>query len=503
MPPNDCWSAYRGKRFLHEGILHPISLNQLNILTSNPTGQIRHENGAMQCEGQKAKEGGIIVNDVIILEEIRLLVKEETFLRRGQEVQAGSDHLNLPCNFREGGCATGEGTFVWPSSENECDLVLVKSGQGRISGDDTLIMDKDKVAVQIKEAELSSECKIKNLHATNHENLFVSRTRDVAAAAEFHAGDFDPVLQAKTAAEFGLHELAERQRQGELGVFEPVCHRLQHRQPHQLVSLGEGKFAATAGQVIHVFQCREITVQIQESRKCYEDIPLKDPAGKFLDPATGLIKSHSATKTCNSLLPTIISTDQGWVKILPEIHPASAPLDKWTEQPEEGEFIDLAGAGAFTERESREWLASVNFPDFHVATLTEFTMRTCPGASSCPEEIRQQQDGNFLEWSSIQKSLDGLSPFAGVKDWAEKNSAYLSLSVIILVLGKILCQIIVIMAISAIDGVQGAKKALTNMMCGLWKSRKPKARPNFQVKLSDILQNEKELRAILDQHHNP
>ena len=363
-------------------------MNELNILTSSPVGQISHENGEVSCAGQQHKEQGLVVDDNIVLEEVRLLIKPEQFIRHNSEVQAGSDHLLLPCTYQEGGCVTGEGTFAWGVDNSDCDLALVKSGEAEFTPDLMLISEAMKYIAQLRNPQFHRGCEIKDLFETSHKGLFASRRSDAKNAAGVRPQDFEAGLQAETAAEYGLFELAQKQANKEVGTLEPVCHRAQHQQQGRIVSLGAGRFAINAGQAIHTFRCQRRQVTLAEASQCFEDIPLAEPAATFLDPDSGIIKSHSAPRQCSSKFPVLLETNRGWVRITPEIHPAQAPLSRWPEEETTPEFIDLDGAGAFTEREQREWEGMLNFPHFHVATLGELTMQTCPGDRRCPAAIR-------------------------------------------------------------------------------------------------------------------
>ena len=497
IPMTECWSAFRGKTYRYEGILHPIQLNKLNIFSTNPIGTITHHDGSIQCAGQQTKEDGEVVNDLLILEELRLLVKPEKFVRQGDKMQAGSDHLNLPCGYQEGGCITGEGTFVWPPNEEKCDLALVKSGTAELTADQLLVSADMKIVTKLGDPDFHPECRIKRLYRTNHPGLFASLSKDAEEVAEFRPQDFDSGLQAETAAEYGLYQLSREQKQKDKGVLEPMCHRLQHQSASRIVPLTGNRFAVAAGQVIHTFTCKEKTVEIREAAKCYQDIPLNTPPSSFMDPTSLIIKKHSAETTCSSRFPAMIYTDQGWIKLTPAIHPAGPPLEQWTDATGP-EFIDLEGAGAFTNREKLEWLALLNFPDFHAATLTMVTRQTCPGMSSCPRAIKENQR-DALDWSSIRQAVGEMSPVAKIDKWIREESSYISLLAIVIICAKFLVQVITIIVISAIEGIQGVKRAVRAMCCNIWVQRRRPKPPTIQVKMKELIKHKEEMLQILNQ----
>ena len=68
----------------------------------------------------------MVENEVILL-ELRVRVKNEMFLIHKGHVESMTDHLQLPCTVREEGCETSAKTYVWTNKEAPCNLHRVRS----------------------------------------------------------------------------------------------------------------------------------------------------------------------------------------------------------------------------------------------------------------------------------------------------------------------------------------------------------------------------------------
>ena len=90
------------------------------------------------------------------------------------------------------------------------------------------------------------------------------------------------------------------------------------------------------------------------------------------------ITSCFSRVTCSSTFPLTVKAKEGWVKLIPAIVKAQAPMEmtintllvNWT---------DYSHGGIYTEQEQAEWLHTLTFPSYTEASLKEITYGLCIG----------------------------------------------------------------------------------------------------------------------------
>ena len=75
---------------------HKIELNAENIISVTDLGTINIGDDSVSCKGQSKRIGNHVVNDIISVSQYKVIVTEERFRAKGNNVEALKDHLLFP-----------------------------------------------------------------------------------------------------------------------------------------------------------------------------------------------------------------------------------------------------------------------------------------------------------------------------------------------------------------------------------------------------------------------
>ena len=104
-----------------------IKMNTENLIWADEVGLIKDQDGGVRCQGQQHRINGEIVEDILVLTQYRITVREEKFLIKGTQIESETAHLALPCQAHMEGCVTAEATFIWNRPEEKCMLQEVQA----------------------------------------------------------------------------------------------------------------------------------------------------------------------------------------------------------------------------------------------------------------------------------------------------------------------------------------------------------------------------------------
>ena len=128
MPASFCQVLVSTKGFnIAGGSLEPLKMNTENLIWADEVGLIKDRDGGVRCQGQQHRINGEIVEDILVLTQYRITVREEKFLIKGEQIESETAHLDLPCKARMEGCVTAEATFTWRRPEGQCMLQEIQS----------------------------------------------------------------------------------------------------------------------------------------------------------------------------------------------------------------------------------------------------------------------------------------------------------------------------------------------------------------------------------------
>jgi hypothetical protein len=125
----------------HPGKTEPLAfqLNHPLFFTVDMVGALVNSSSGVGCEGKDVHFEGQLYRNELVLQERRLLVKEESYVVEDDQVESQSDHLMLPCPYTDLSCVTGAATYVWEHLGRDCPLRLVRSIQPSLVMDASLV----------------------------------------------------------------------------------------------------------------------------------------------------------------------------------------------------------------------------------------------------------------------------------------------------------------------------------------------------------------------------
>ena len=125
----DCRGMVRREHYTPEGraVGMPLKLNTWNYFQLTASGNLEAYPSYLTCKGQETRHGEKLVENVVVLLELRVRVRNEMFLIHQGHIESVTEHLQLPCTVREEGCQTSAKTYVWRNKEAYCNLHRVRS----------------------------------------------------------------------------------------------------------------------------------------------------------------------------------------------------------------------------------------------------------------------------------------------------------------------------------------------------------------------------------------
>ena len=105
----------------------PLQLNTWNYFSLMASGDLEAYPDHIECQGQETRHGDELVENEVVLIELRIMIRNEEYLASHGLVESATDHLSLPCSVPEEGCQTSEKTYIWKDPGNECNLRRVRT----------------------------------------------------------------------------------------------------------------------------------------------------------------------------------------------------------------------------------------------------------------------------------------------------------------------------------------------------------------------------------------
>ena len=84
----------------------PLKLNTWNYFSMTASGDLAAYPDHMECTGQETRHGDELVENEVVLIEIRIRIRNEEYLANHGLVESSTDHLAIPCSVPEEGCQT-------------------------------------------------------------------------------------------------------------------------------------------------------------------------------------------------------------------------------------------------------------------------------------------------------------------------------------------------------------------------------------------------------------
>ncbi len=437
-----------------------LELNQPAFVEFTATGSLDLKDDRIVCEGQPLRINGVLHQNEVLLEERRILVKEERFLVDQALIESQDEHVRLPCKFQHLGCITGMRTYVWYKNLQICDLQAVKTIQPSWTMGSYLVDHQQKFIVNITGKTRLPGC-LMEVHQTEHDNILVIPTNKHFVLPKVDPTEVDVVLQDAMHLNYLAYSLERAISHNKHQSKHLECLRQQGYREDEPTPLEGGKFGLIKGDLFLVFECLSKTSEIREESTCYQDIPIK-PSG-YVKPLTRQQVAHSNPVPCSSTFPLSIRAEEGWIQITPHLKLRPNPLEMKPDQ-DELEMEDFSAGGLYSQKELDDWKHTLNFPAYEQAVLKSITYGTCVESGTCDtgpsDEITPYSLNTLIP--SIEGKLDLYHRF---KEFLHMYGDFMAFLCLLIMTVKFLSDIVMV-TITALQAGPGAAAAfLVQIYC--------------------------------------
>ena len=173
--PEACRDLARMRVYAMPGKIKPLAfqLNHPLFFKVDMVGALVNSPQGVGCKGEDVHFEGQLYQNELVLQERRLLVKEENYIIKDRTVESQSDHLLLECPYSELACITGTTTYVWDHLGRDCPLHLICSIRPSLVMDAFLVDHQAQFFINRTSPISIVNCDFET-YATNHPALFVS-----------------------------------------------------------------------------------------------------------------------------------------------------------------------------------------------------------------------------------------------------------------------------------------------------------------------------------------
>ena len=457
--PNSCSDMINSQKFVSKNRQSwKLEMNAETVIRVAESGQISDNDDQVQCKGQPTRIGDQLIDNIIVLAQIKVTLREEEFILDGLKMEVLSDHLILDCKPSVGGCRTMDKTFVWARQEiDDCPLRKVRDLRVTEEGDYLIDEESNMVLKKLGPVAAPSGCSSVLLHLTEYEDVYL--TSDDTSFLPLGDGmQLATYIEARD--DFIIYEAEKRINRLKKKFQKNLCNQRfgQHSDGEIMRVDDQDTFARQAGETTYVFTCEQKEDKIRESSTCYEDIPIGEDESSFVTPVTRLYTRNSNPKPCNPHFPTTVRSEQSWLELRPTPTPVGEPDQMPLDDHIEGKHVDLASGGLYTPSEVKAWENHLESSRFHRNILHQITS----GVWRANNMDNIDEPGYTLENLRLPSPL---SWFQEMKKTLEQYTAVLCAVVLILEGVKFLTTLAMLAMALVREGIAGLCAVLALLIC--------------------------------------
>ena len=462
--PTQCNDLVNSKKFrTRDGVTHPLTMNTELLVKSVELGEVKDSNNAVSCKGQTTNIEGELIDDILVIAQTKIVIKEEDYILNGREVESVDDHLILECKPSAGGCRSHRKTYVWNKAKTDCPLKLIRQTTMEVVGE-YLIDRREGVVIKKLAAKASPPgCPNGLLFTTEYSNVYITEDLDLRYPVLGEEMSLPVYIRSKD--DFLLYYLEEKLQQLDQKIRENLCenkHTLKSEEG-KVVRIGKNNFAYQAGEVTYVFNCMVKEDQIDSLPKCYTDIPIK--SGGFVTPVSRVYKRYSKEVQCNQHFPLTIHALQSWIELTPEPKTIKTPNELPLTKHDEIKHLEVTG-GIYTQDEVKAWQWHIEQSGYHNQILHQITQGVCLKEGICMERD-QREDTMGYDLNLLRKPLGKLFWFQELQDKIKAHTGVLCLCVLCIEAFKLIASLTAIFLATTREGIAGLTALLWSCLCPL------------------------------------
>ena len=458
LSPTSCNDLINSLKFRRKGKSWKLQMNAETIIRDVESGQIKDEDNVVSCKGQTNIVHGEVIDNILVVSQTRIILKEEQMTISGNEIEVLEDHLTLTCKPSTGGCRTMDKTYVWSQETSECPLRSVRQLQVRENGNYWVDETSKVVLKRMNQVAAPAGCPNLILYTTEYESVFITEDDTV-----FEPLNDEMILPIWIACrdDFIVYEMELQMKKLRRKFSQLVCnysHQGSKRDGDIIKLNDKNSFGMQAGETTYLFDCEEKTDKIRETKECFQDIPIGEDSTMFVTPVDRVLTRFSKPQPCNTHFPMTVRAEQCWLELRPIPTPISDPDQLPLEDHLQGKHLDLSSGGLYTESEIQAWEHHLEFSGFHRSVLRQISTGVWNGMNSASVEEPGYSLSNLLVPSP-------LTWFESVKKEIEKHTAILCAVVILLEACKFLTTVSMLTMAFIREGLTGLFAVLALLCC--------------------------------------
>ena len=456
LSPNACNDMINSLKIRRHGQSYKLSMNGETIIRMVDAGMIKDEDNSVSCKGITQSIDGEVIDNILIISQTKVILKEESLTISGNEVEVLGDHLTLSCKPTSGGCRTMEKTFVWSQQISECPLRKVRDIQVKEEGDYWIDENANVVLKKMNQVAAPAGCPSLLLFATEYEDVFVTSSED---------DTFEPLgenmllpIWVACRDDFIVYEMEKKLKRLRRKFSQLICdysHR-GSRGEGEIVKLDDtNSFGLQSGETTYIFACEQREDKIREETHCFQDIPIGDDETMFVTPNDRVLTRNSKRIPCNAHFPVTVRSEQTWLELRPQPTPIADPGRMPLEDHLGGKHLDMSAGGLYTQSEITSWEHHIEFGQYHKSILHQISNGVWNGASS-------SEPG----YSLSNLLMPGpLTWFEETKEQIEKHTAMLCVIVLLIEACKFLTTLVMLAMALIREGISGLLAVIAMLMC--------------------------------------
>ena len=441
-----------------EGTRHKVKIGAENIFHVSEKGILHEDNNKIWCEGEALKINSNLIEGVLKMVQYRIITEEEDYTVDKKRVEALNAHVRLPsaCTVESGGCIAQK-TYLWKPPSNQCPLVKINTGKFT-DEQGWLIEHRAKLLFKITDTSQSPiGCPNGDIYHTEYEDLFLTKESDFP-----HIGQSIEIgLYVKQSSDYVLYETERMTSAVAENTFRDLCQQIYTNSKDEVIPMGKGKFGRRSGDILYTFNCVQKTGKLQNSKKCFDRVPLQNQV--YVDPITRIGTRHATTRQCNPLFPEAILAMEGWVA-LPELRPIKEP-NQFVSSRKNLTHEDMSRGGLYTNQELEQWEQFIGYGTFKSSLLSSISTGACVHREICKTGGERGLPSYNID-RLIEEAQEKMNIFSKIDNMIRTNGAYLSLFVILVWISRAALWIALIFNTVIREGKNVAVALLYATCCG-------------------------------------
>ena len=411
------------------GTTHRVDYNSETIFTATEKGVVKADGGNIYCKGEELRFNNEIIEGVIIMSQYKVRIVPEVFIIDQQRVETLDEHLKLPreCAPETGSCVADKRTYIW-NHKRRCPFVKIR--QVRLEKENDYLIDHDQKLLFKKEdkAQLPDPCPPQgSLYFTEYSELYLTEESEFDVVDEI-----DIALFVRARDDYISWQFERKTRQLSETIAQEMCRGKYDNLGSNIIPITKDHFGRRNGDILYTFNCPEKVAKVASLEQCHSQFPiLVEDTVKFVSPTTRILSDHDQPIPCPPInfAMTVKSVEGKWITINPEVKVRAPPAEGSLTDYDQQQHEDMSTGGLYTDQEIKKWENMIQWSTFRESVAEHLAQGVCK-TSECNDQEYENIPGPGYDLSNLVRESEGLSPFAVLTKFMDRNLVYIAMIII-------------------------------------------------------------------------